>query len=308
MGEWIDVCGNSIYVSRHDGEGVPVLLINGIGAHHAMWGTLVDGLPGRTTIAFDPPGIGRSPLPRGPLAISDYAEIAAGVAEGLGYDQVDVIGYSFGGAVAQQLAHQEPERVRRLVLLGTSCGWGGIPGTPGAVAIIGSPLRYYSKAFYYATACLITAGDAERDPAFLRRAGERRRQFPPSWQGYATQLSALSMWTSLPWLETLQPPTLVVTGDADPIIPPANGALLAHTIPTARLRIQEGEGHFMALDGGSSSIPAIANFLQAKNYASSTAWRTAADVSAEDVQLAIRATRHSAQPLGLLSAFVRAAC
>jgi pimeloyl-ACP methyl ester carboxylesterase len=303
--DWVETRDRSIFVSRH-GDGPPVLLINGIGAHHAMWPAVVDALNGFTTIAFDPPGIGRSPWRAGPLTMPQYAAIASEVLDALGYSTGDVLGYSFGGAVAQQLAFQDPDRVRRLVLVGTSCGWGGVPGRAGAVAMIGSPLRYYSRLYYNATAHLVAGGTAERTGNLLSRVGELRQRHPPTWQGYQSQLYALTLWSSLRWLRALRPPTLVVSGDDDPIIPLANGAQLAHHIPRARLRVQNDEGHFLLLNSRASALPAIAEFLRSDDAESSDAWQSAADVSAAEMAREIHMTRRSAQPLGLMNAFARA--
>jgi poly(3-hydroxyoctanoate) depolymerase len=151
-GEFLRVDGVRLYVAQHGGGGRPLLLINGVGAHHAMWSVALEHLGDFSVIMADPPGIGRSPAVPFPLAIGDYAGLVADVVRKLGHEQVDVLGYSFGGAVAQELARRHPALVRRLALVGTSCGGGGIPGTAPALAMLFTPLRYHSPAFYNATA------------------------------------------------------------------------------------------------------------------------------------------------------------
>ena len=66
----------------------------------------------------------------------------------LGYGEVDVLGYSFGGPVAQRLARRAPERVRRLVLAATTPGWGGVPGSLRTLVRMSTPLRYYWRSYY----------------------------------------------------------------------------------------------------------------------------------------------------------------
>src|SRR5256885_11702060 len=106
----------SVRVARI-GEGEPLLLINGLGANLEMWQPLVRGLAdGRELIAFDLPGTGRSARPRWPLRMSQLAHVVTELLDELGYEQPDVLGYSLGGIVAQELAHRAPERIRRLVL------------------------------------------------------------------------------------------------------------------------------------------------------------------------------------------------
>ena len=110
----VDVEGIRLHVEE-SGDGPPLLLINGIGAHAGMWKPLREALPGPRLIAFDAPGTGRSATPPIPLSLEAIARVAEGVLDELGVEQADVLGYSFGGAVAQRLARRSPERVRRLV-------------------------------------------------------------------------------------------------------------------------------------------------------------------------------------------------
>ncbi len=80
---------------------------------------------------------------KSPLVLNHpaYAAMICRLLDGLEVDRCDVLGYSFGGTVAQQLARQAPDRVRRTALVGTSCGWGSIPPAARALALIATPLR-----------------------------------------------------------------------------------------------------------------------------------------------------------------------
>src|SRR6185436_17213526 len=88
---------------RQAGEGPPLLLLNGIGAHVGMWKPLERTLPDVRVISYDAPGTGRSQTSLWPLTIEALADLAAGVLDELGHERVDVLGYSFGGIVAQHL-------------------------------------------------------------------------------------------------------------------------------------------------------------------------------------------------------------
>src|SRR2546421_3033117 len=105
------------------GAGEPLLLINGLGANLEMWQPLVGALAGeRELIAFDLPGTGRSAQPRWPLRMPHLAQVVTELLDELGHDRLDVLGYSLGGIVAQELAHRDPDRIRRLVLCATTPG------------------------------------------------------------------------------------------------------------------------------------------------------------------------------------------
>src|ERR1700736_2726082 len=103
------------------------------------------------------------------------ARQAAHLLDALGHPRVDVLGVSLGGAVAQELAIMNPHRVRRLVLASTMCGLGGLPGHPLALAILATPLRYYSPAFMRLTAKTLYGPTVAADGDLLRRTDSRYR-------------------------------------------------------------------------------------------------------------------------------------
>ena len=119
-------------ISRQ-GHGPSLLLLGGLGNSLGVWDNLVRALPDFDTIAVDAPGTGSSSTPLLPLSMTELAELYAGLVRSLELDRVSVLGLSFGGAVAQQLAYQSPELVGRLVLCGTGPGIGGIPGSAAAL-------------------------------------------------------------------------------------------------------------------------------------------------------------------------------
>jgi pimeloyl-ACP methyl ester carboxylesterase len=291
---------------RDVGEGgQPLLLINGLGAHTAMWEPLERNLPGRRLISFDAPGIGNSApaLPLPSIAVS--ADLLARLLDQLGLTEVDVLGYSFGGAVAQQFVHAHPERVRRLVLAATLPGWGALLGEPRSMALAWNPLRYYSSSYYQRTIGALAGGQARSDAAFRDTHGRERLQFRPRWSAYYGQILALSSWSSLPWLETIETPTLVVTGDDDPLVPMANSFLLARRIRRTRLFVAPGEGHLLLFDQHGAAHPHIHDFLSASPLESSESWRALTRVRDTDLEEALKRTGPGPWPWGALSAMSR---
>jgi pimeloyl-ACP methyl ester carboxylesterase len=255
-----------------------------------MWQPLEHALGGVRVIAFDAPGTGRSGRPAMPLSLAGHARVAEGVLDALGHRRVDVLGYSFGGIVAQHLAHAAPERVRRLVLAATTPGWGGVTGSLKALFHVSTPLRYYSRAYYERTIGELVGGRARTDARWLARHGEERLQHPPDPLGYAWQLAALTVPPgSLPWLHTLPHPTLVVTGDDDPLLPAVNSLILAERIPHARLLLAPGEGHLLLLDPDSTALPVIRDFLLSEDLATSPVVSRTAVIDRAMVAAALRA-------------------
>ena len=245
------------------GSGPPLLLITGLGA------SLDLGVPferevaarGLQVISFDAPGIGQSSPYRWPRRMPGIARTVELILDALGYERVDVLGVSLGGVIAQQLAHQAPDRVRRLVLAATGPGLGGLPGSPRVLLSLATPRRYYQPDYYRRVAGQIYGGAARRDPDALLHGSPARFIERPTLSGYLGQIYAISGWTSIPWLRTLRQQTLVLAGDDDPIVPVINGRILAWCIPNARLRIVRGGGHLFLLERPAEVAARVAGFL-----------------------------------------------
>jgi poly(3-hydroxyalkanoate) depolymerase len=248
------------------GTGRPVLLITGLGASLDLAVPFERALTahGLQTISFDAPGMGKSSRYRLPRRMSGVARTVEHLLDALGCNRVDVFGVSLGGVLAQQLAHQAPGRVRRLVLAATLpgvVGLGGVPGSPRAMLALLTTRRYTSPDYYRRVAGELYGGVARHDPDALLHGSIARFTEAPSLGGYLAQLYAISFWTGLPWLSRLRQPTLVLTGDDDPVIPVANGRILARLIPDARLQIIRSGGHLFLLEHPTETAATVANFL-----------------------------------------------
>jgi pimeloyl-ACP methyl ester carboxylesterase len=244
------------------GSGPPLLLVNGIGAGFGTWRPLARWLsPRRRLIMLDEPAVGGWRQLRRPLGMPGLARLVVELCDALGEPQVDVLGYSWGGALAMELAHLAPHRVRRLILASTSPGLGGRLPSPGVLALVCSPWPYLSRTYLTRIAPVVYGGE------WGRRNGPAQREFA-RWLGYSPnlidsclQLYAISWWTSLPWLHRLTAPTLVVCGAPDPLVPAQNARLLARQIPDARLELIPGGGHLWLLEQPEASAGLIDGFL-----------------------------------------------
>jgi poly(3-hydroxyalkanoate) depolymerase len=262
--EWdvsfVSAGGLRLRVGRH-GDGHPLLLITGIGAHLEMWGPLARYADGIELVGFDPPGAGLSQRPRRPMRMGGLAVVVERLLDAAGLDRVDVLGYSWGGGLAQELARRAPERVRRLVLCATGPGLGGVPPRPMAALMLATPARYYHPRLFALSVPHLAGGRTARERGLLGAQAAERMRRPPDLLGYAFQLYAASGWSSLPWLHRLTQPTLVVAGEQDPSVPLGNARLMAARIPDARLHVVKGGGHLFLLDEPENAAPAIVEFL-----------------------------------------------
>jgi poly(3-hydroxyalkanoate) depolymerase len=260
------VGGRTLRVSVRDGAPgwPPLLLCNGIGASLELLQPFVDALdPRRPVIRFDMPGIGGSPAPVVPYHLVTLPSLLAGLLDQLGYQQADVLGISWGGGLAQQFALRRPDRVRRLVLVATAPGALMVPGRPRVLLRMLTPRRHRDPGYAARVAGELYGGSARENPAVARDLLHAMTRLGPA-RGYYYQLLAGLGWTSLPWLGKLRPPTLILAGDDDPIIPLVNARIMHRLIPRSRLHIYRG-GHLeLAADSGRLAS-AVEAFLNADN-------------------------------------------
>lgn len=245
-------------------EHLPVLFFNGIGANIEAVAPLAEALDDRGFIMFDMPGVGESPEPVIPYNAATMAWTTAKLLDLFGLDKVDVMGVSWGGAMAQHFALQHPRRTRRLVLAATSAGMVMVPGNPAALTKMANPRRYVDAAFmakHFETLYGGALGGA------ADKSGHIGRLKPPTPRGYFYQLLAMLGWTSAPALPFLKKPTLIMMGDDDQIVPLANGRILNALIPNSELEVMEGGGHLFLLSHREQSISAIRRFLDTHDQA-----------------------------------------
>jgi poly(3-hydroxyoctanoate) depolymerase len=241
-----------------DPERVPLLILNGLGANIELAEPFIEALPRPTIVIFDVPGVGGSPTPPSPYRPSGVARLAEGLLDHLGYGRADVLGVSWGGAIAQQLAFQSASRCRRLVLAATATGALMVPGSPSVLLKMATPMRYLDKEHAHKVAGEVYGGAFRREPELVARTFRHVRF--SSRSGYYLQLAAALGWTSLPWLFLLKQPTLIMAGADDPLVPLINARIMRWLIPDARLAILDC-GHLFLVTLAAESARIVESFL-----------------------------------------------
>jgi poly(3-hydroxyalkanoate) depolymerase len=250
-----------IAIRPGDGTRTPLLLMNGIGINLEVLQIFVDALnPTIEVIRFDVPGTGGSPAPTIPYRFSALARLVAQMLNQLGYQQVDVLGVSWGGGLAQQFAYQFPEHCRRLILVSTGTGALMVPGHPSALVKIATPRRYRDPARMAQIAGEIYGGKMRKQPELARKFAETARV--GSRSGYLYQLLGPAGWTSVPWLHRIRQPTLILHGDEDPLVPPVNAKIMHRLIPHSKLYIFH-DGHLGLGTSAQELAQVIDKFLSA---------------------------------------------
>lgn len=252
-----------VAVRRATGPGprrTPLLLCNGLGARLEVLAPLVDHLaPELEVISFDVPGVGGSPAPVLPYHYAALASLVGAMVRRLGHDRVDVLGFSWGGGLAQQFAVTQARQCRRLVLAATGTGAVMVPARPRVLAHMLTPRRHRDPAYARRIAGELYGGTMRAHP---ERAGQvlHADAHYGSRRGYLYQLLAIAGWTSLLGLPLIRQPTLVLSGDDDPLIPTVNARILARGIPHSRLHLYRG-GHLALVTEAAELAPVVDAFL-----------------------------------------------
>lgn len=252
----IPVLGQQIRVNIRWGTGVPLVLCNGIGASLEVLDPFVAQLDSNTTVVrFDVPGCGGSPDSPFPYRFPYLAAVLSRLLKKLGIvdrragrPQVDVLGLSWGGGLAQQFAFQNPYRCRRLILVSTGTGSLMIPGSPSVLAKMLTPRRFLDHRYAARIAPEIYGGTTRSDPMMIKRVLDRQLM-AGSRVGYLHQLMAGAGWTSILMLPLIRQPTLIIAGTDDPIIPLANAKIMSRLLPHSTLHVHNG-GHVELIASG----------------------------------------------------------
>lgn len=264
--EMMEVGGRTLRVAHwrldEPGDHPPLLFFNGIGANIEAVAPLAEMLTERAFIMFDMPGTGESPDPTLPYNPFTMCWTATQILDHLRVDVVDVMGVSWGGAMAQHFALQHPKRTRRLILAATTAGMLMVPGNPAALSKMADPRRYIDPEYmneHFAT----LYGGVDKDGSAHQKNSHIGRLKPPSPRGYLYQLLAMFGWTSLPALPFMNKEVLIMMGEDDQIVPLINGKILATAIRNSQLEIIEGGGHLFLLTHADESVASLRTFLDA---------------------------------------------
>jgi len=248
------------------GQGEPLLLITGLGATMDVWDpTFLDALAAHyTVIVFDNRGMGGTTAVPEEYSIEQLADDTEGLLRALGLERAHLMGYSMGGFVAQELTLRRPERVDRLVLMGSGCGGAeGIPPGPEVVRALSDLSGSLAEVLGRVISVLVPEEWSRDHRAYLEGI-LTRPPAPPSPESILRQVRALRSWPgSYERLPQVSRPTLVLSGTADQVLVPANALLLVNRIPGAWLAQFAGGGHGMQYQYPRQLAATIHAFLEA---------------------------------------------
>jgi pimeloyl-ACP methyl ester carboxylesterase len=260
----VQVGNVGLYYEAH-GAGEPLVLVPGFGTGLWIWYRQIPALAERfRVIAFDPRGVARSDKPDEPVTMRGYADDVAALLEALEVERAHVLGASFGGFVAQEFALAYPERTRSLVLCCTSFGGPRHrPPAPETLQAIASTKGLNTEERVRENLLLaFSPRFVEGRPEEVERVIALRAENDVPEYAYVRQLQAAMAFDAEDRVPAIDAPTLVITGDADVIVPHENSLNLAARIRGARLRVIEGGSHTFFIERPEEFNSAVAEFIE----------------------------------------------
>src|SRR3954451_11348545 len=259
---YLRVQGAGLYYSRV-GTGETMLWLPGFAISSKAWEPVLPHYASDyDCISFDNRASGRSGPTRRLISIPLLAGDAVGVLDALGIEAAHVYGISYGGMVAQELAIRVPDRVRGLILGGTT------PGGPRATLpeltelVTLSRTMRRSSGRYGLSGALFSDRFREEHPERARELTANLQSHRPPHSGVLAHLLASIYHDTVSRLDRIASPTLVIHGGADRMTPLANAQLLARRIPDAEMVVIPGTGHAYLLEKPEESAEAVLGFLR----------------------------------------------
>ena len=257
------------YETHGDRRNPPVLLIMGLAVSSRAWQRLPEMLSKSFfVVAFDNRGTGRSARHGFVYRMRDLADDAAAVLDAAGVECAHVFGISMGGMIAQELALRHPQRVKSLALGATFASFRGGHRASLRTTLELIALNLGRGVVERAGRLLVSADWEKRNPGGALRW--IRNSEPATFRFAVAQMLAITRHHALRRLSGIRAPTLVLTGDADRLVPPLNSEVLASAIPGARLVVLQGAGHCFPLEQEERTIRTLTDhFLSVEQRAAS---------------------------------------
>jgi len=257
----------NIYYEVH-GQGDPLVLIMGLRRNVEWWYRQIPELAKYfQVIVFDNRGAGRSDKPAMEYSIRLFADDSAGLMDALELPAAHILGYSMGGYIAQELALNYPEKVKNLILASTGCG--------GERAVLMSPDRlekFQANAGMQPEEILRRNMDiyfsdkfVEQNPGLVEEFIDISLRHCQPADAFERQYDACLRHDTVERLHRIAVPTLIMTGEDDPLVPPENSYVLQDLIPHADLFVFPGGRHCALIEKADQFNEKVIDFFKANS-------------------------------------------
>lgn len=260
----ININDISMYYESH-GHGEPIVFVAGFSCDMTAWSGIVDFFKNDfQVILFDNRGAGKSNIPAEPYSIEQMADDTAGLCAALGINQAHFVGNSMGGFILQALARQYPALVKSMVLSNTAmnaqCGFHIYAAAQLELLKANAPMR----ALVHASCGWAFSYEFLQQPGMLDQLIQLTLDNPTPFtiSGYEGQYAALDQFNSSKWAHQINVPTLVMSGDADLILPERLAKKLADTIPNSQYFLFDNCGHLPYIEHPELFCEQVISFIR----------------------------------------------
>jgi pimeloyl-ACP methyl ester carboxylesterase len=264
--------GGNCYAYRRFGKAgaVPLLFLEYFNSNMDGWDPAVTNslATDYEIILFDNAGVGASGGET-PYTVAEMTQDCVAFCRAVGLKAIHVVGFSLGGMIAQQLALEQPDLVRCLILLGTGPRGGeGMTFTELSPEEQADPVAFLLGAFFSPSEASQAAGRE-----YVKRLGSRKRDrdLPVSRNSAVAQLAAIREWGTIPstgrydTLKNITHPTLIVHGNKDIVVAPVNALILAERLPNAQLIVYSDSSHGAHYQHARTFLQHVKLFLNEEN-------------------------------------------
>ena len=259
----VNVEGIKIYYER-EGTGTPTLFITGLGGDHRPWAPVVEQLKDQyECVTFDNRGIGQSSKPPSGYTMSDLTRDTIGLLDALSISRAHIIGMSMGGLVAQNIALQQPKRIRSLVLLGSfAAGDARLNHVLSSRKFMQKRMTRYE--YFWALAGWMFGPQTLAKSSFVNDFANMAADnpHPQSLRAFSQLVDGIVQFDNRARLKDIRIPTLVMVGEEDILTPPYLSRALAEGIPGADLEVIPGVGHFCVTEDTKGVADRLVRFFK----------------------------------------------
>jgi 3-oxoadipate enol-lactonase len=246
-------------VSELKGANNVLFLGNALGTDTHLWDLALPTLAAKySVVRFDMPGHGKSPIPTDSYTLEDVADALVAKADELGVEKFDYAGVSVSGAIALELAHKYPERIKHSVVVCSAAYMGGPEGWEERISQVNSsgtaslvpmlPARWFSDGF------------VAKSPEAVKKV--LNMVVATDDASYIKTCEALGNYDARPFLAGITVPVLALSGEIDPGAPVSAGTLISEQVPGASLVVIPGASHIAVVEAPLELAKAIVTFLQ----------------------------------------------
>jgi 3-oxoadipate enol-lactonase len=247
---------------KERGQGAPIIFVHGIGARHSTWDLVIENLSvDHRCIAYDLRGHGRSVVPQVPFTLDDLVDDVADLQTTLGIDRAHVVGHSLGGMIGPAYARRYPDRVESLGLISTAAFRTADDRSRVLAVVENMETNGIESSLDTLANRWFTDDFRQQKPERVRARAQQVLETPP--EVFLNVFRIYAETEMGPWLNEIDKPALIITGEDDPGCSPRLNQQIAAALPRSQLVVLAGMKHAVPLEAPTKIGDDLRRFISA---------------------------------------------